>query len=141
MSRHELTARIAYEIYVQRGFAPGRHREDWAAAEAIVELCLAFATELLQATDEAGAATEAPSEPGAGASPAPTISLEERALALLTEAAAELGRAAVARKLGYKSASTVGRYVRGDRPIGAKLAARILGQLTPTASQAIRRAA
>ena len=49
MSKHELTAQIAHEIYVQRGCAPGRAREDWWAAESIVALCLVFAQALVEA--------------------------------------------------------------------------------------------
>ncbi|MGE0710569.1 MAG: DUF2934 domain-containing protein [Planctomycetota bacterium] len=143
MSRHELTARIAYEIYRQRGGAPGRHVEDWLAAEAIVALCLAFAEELLarerpaaaQPGEQAAAAepagteapVEAPTQPEARILPEPAP--EERALALLQEAVARTSRAEVAEQLGYKSAGSLGRYLRGDRPIGESLAARILAAL------------
>ena len=152
MSKHELTTRIAYEIYLQRGRAPGRSREDWAAAEAVVTLCLAFAAALLesgpQATDE-GQTQGQPSDPESTSDPAdlasaapvpPVFSAQERAFALLCTAAKELGRAELAKTLGYKSTSSVGPYLRGKRPIGAKLAERILANLTPE-PQALRRAA
>jgi hypothetical protein len=113
MSQHQLTKRIAYEIFVQRGWEGGRHAEDWRAAEAIVSMCLLFAVEMARAQD----------------GEQPQASLHERALALLQAAVAESGRAPVATALGYKSVSSVGRYLRGDRPIGAKLAERIMETL------------
>tara|TARA_R110002072_G_scaffold136017_2_gene277834 strand:- start:539 stop:991 length:453 start_codon:yes stop_codon:yes gene_type:complete len=150
MSKHELTTRIAYEIYLQRGRAPGRSREDWAAAEAVVALCLAFAAALLEAEPPQPAAEPQPvAESAEGAalpdltpvSPvAPVFSAQERAFALLCTAAKELGRAELAKTLGYKSTSSVGPYLRGKRPIGAKLAERILANLTPQPA-ALRRAA
>jgi len=144
MSKHELTAQIAYEIYLQRGRAPGRSREDWAAAEAVVALCLAFAAALLE-SDPPAAEPKAPealeaSAIEAEAPIAPAFSAQERAFALLCTAAQELGRAELAKTLGYKSTSSVGPYLRGKRPIGAKLAERILANLAP-APEAQRRAA
>ncbi len=130
MSQHQLTARIAYEIFVQRGGAHGRHAEDWRVAEAIVSMCLAFATELARSA-QTGSEEERPQ-----------ASLHERALALLQAAVAESGRASVATQLGYKSPSTVGRYVRGDRAIGEKLAKKIVAKLTQTDERVtLRRAA
>jgi hypothetical protein len=120
MSEHELTAQVAYEIYVQRGRVPGRHLEDWLAAERIVATCLAFAQALAEAVEP-----EAQGEP---------TSVRERALTLLREAVEARGRKTVAGELGYKSASTVGRYVRGDRPIGEALAARIVEALARSRS-------
>lgn len=149
MSKHELTARIAYEIYVQRGRAPGRSREDWAAAEAIVELCLSFAEALLasQAPDSGSPAGGEPAleesaqepEPEAIAAQGPSEGAEvtplpdprQRALELLCAAAEELGRKELAKTLGYKSTSSVGPYLRGQRPIGAALTERILAKLGP----------
>ncbi len=127
MSRHTLTARIAYEIFLQRGGAHGRHLEDWRAAETIVALCLAFAAELYAAQEAAREDEHGHEEAEAEATRLP--SPEERALELLERVTAELGRSAVADKLGYKSAGTVGRYLRGDRPIGERLAAKILARL------------
>jgi hypothetical protein len=132
MSRHQLTAQIAYELYVQRGRVHGRQGEDWRAAEAIVAMCLAFATALAEATDQTKPSSESATLEFPGSSPAesPAPSLHERALALLQAAVAETSRSSVAAQLGYKSASTVGRYVRGDRPIGDTLAKRIVSKLT-----------
>ena len=130
MSKHELTAQIAHEIYVQRGHAPGRHREDWLAAESIVALCLVFAQALVEA-EEARRETAPPRSTESLKSLTPEPSLEERALALLTAAASQFGRAGVAKKLGYKSTSSVGPYLRGQRTIGAKLAERIVANLAP----------
>lgn len=144
MSKHELTARIAYEIYLQRGRAPGRSREDWAAAEAIVALCLAFATALLESQ---GAQESAPAEvdstaKGAEVTPIPAQkSPQEQAFELLCAAAEELGRKELAKTLGYKSTSSVGPYLRGKRPIGAKLSERILAKLGPASAETERRAA
>jgi DUF2934 family protein len=141
MSKHELTARVAYEIYLQRGRAPGRSREDWAAAEAVVELCLAFAATLLEERDERESAQVGSAEGQLTPIPSPP-SAQERAFALLTAAAEELGRKELAKTLGYKSTSSVGPYLRGQRPIGVKLSERILAALAPTSkSEASRRAA
>lgn len=144
MSKHELTARIAYEIYLQRDGAPGRSREDWIAAEAVVALCLAFAAALSTEASSETAPDARDPNPLAKVQPiAPTLTPEERAFALLSTAVEELGRAEVAKALGYKSTSSVGPYVRGKRAIGAKLAERILANLAPAglAPQAQRRAA
>jgi hypothetical protein len=130
MSQHQLTAQIAYEIFVQRGRVRGRQAEDWRAAETIVALCLAFAVELARA-----AAPEVQIQPR---DPGP---LHERALALLQTAVAESGRASVASSLGYKSPSSVGRYLRGDRAIGEKLAKRIVAALAQANAPRLRRAA
>lgn len=127
MSQHQLTARIAYEIFVQRGGVHGRHAEDWRAADAIVAMCLAFATELARVTQVGSDDQE------------PEASLHERALALLQAAVADSGRASVATSLGYKSPSTIGRYVRGDRTIGDNLAKRIVAKLAQTPKPAAKR--
>jgi hypothetical protein len=138
MTQHDLTAQIAYLFFVERGCVHGRHREDWAAAEAVVELCLAFfAAAAPPATlEEAGPAEVAFDAPA----PDPRV----RALEVLHAAVADLGRKAVAKQLGYKSTSSVGRYVRGDRPLGEVLAARILATFVapaPASAPAARRAA
>ena len=153
MSRHELTSRIAYELYLQRGRAPGRQVEDWGLAESIVELCLAFAAALLEAASESASTGEAASSDAdstGAAAPSeaavaplravPALSTAERALALLEAATAELGRAEVADALGYKSTSSVGRYLRGERAIGDKLAEKIFAALARPA-ETKRRAA
>ena len=130
MSRHELVARIAYMIYVQRGFAPWRHVEDWLAAEAIVTLC----EEILAATavthddpQPATAVTHDAPQPAGTVTQAPTpVDRETLAMELLEAAVADRGRKTVAGELGYKSPSTVGKVLRGDRPPHEALIGKIL---------------
>lgn len=141
----ELTARVAFTLYLHRGRQPGRAHDDWVTAESIVDLCLATA----QATSSPPAPLESAPEaaPETAPEPAPEAAPEaasepidatrSQAKDLLHTAADKIGRKQVAARLGYKSASTVGRYLRGDREINDDLATRILENLT---SGALRRA-
>jgi hypothetical protein len=133
MSRHDLTAHIAYTIYQQRGYAHGRHAEDWFAAEMIVGMCeavfSALSTGATPAPDTAPNETEAPRE-------YPTLAKNDWAMQLLHEAVAEQGRKAVAGQLGYKSTSTVGKYLRGDRALGQALVEKIVAAFGQQARRA-----
>ena len=66
--------------------------------------------------------------------------LEERALRLLIEAVGQSSRRAVATELGYKSTSSIGRYLWGDRDIGEALAQRIVANLGETSHRTKRAA-
>ncbi|RMG09259.1 MAG: DUF2934 domain-containing protein [Planctomycetota bacterium] len=128
MTLHELTARVAYRLYVLRGRSPGRQWEDWLSAEAIVSWCLAYAGvggPDPRQTEAACAARPSAASPEESTGESP----EEQALAALRAAVAARGRREVSRRLGYKSTSTVGRCLRGQRRIDPELAARILAAL------------
>ena len=132
IDRRELTARVAYLLYEHRGRTPGRARDDWLLAERLIDLCLALLSAL--------APPSAPAhDPPASAPDHPDAPAEDGApdvLALLEAAVAADGRAAVARRLGYASPSSVGKILRGQRALTEALTARILAALAPPARRA-----
>lgn len=131
IDRRELTARVAYLLYEHRGRAPGRAREDWLLAERLIDLCVALLSALAPPSEPAPRASDSP--------PRPETSREDRAhdvLALLEAAVAADGRAAVARRLGYASPSSVGKILRGQRALTDVLVQRIVAALAPAARKA-----
>lgn len=123
MTHPDLTARIAYHLWESRGKTHGRHVEDWCLAEHIVTACLEVA---------AGRRKRAPRRTPRTRATAARGSVQARALDLLERSIGNLGRARVAADLGYSSTSSVGRLLRGDRPLSEDLAQRILTALAPT---------
>ena len=127
MDRHELTARIAYQLFEHRGHAHGRDREDWSLAEAFLSLLEPASP----GEPPAGAALAAPAaaRPRARAQLGPRAlarpERERAALERLAAAVAREGRAALAARLGWASTGPVGALLRGDRALSAELVARI----------------
>ena len=117
MDRQHLTRQVAYWLYLHRGRAAGDPVSDWVAAERIVELVIAAL----------GAATP---EPETGEA---TVDLDPAgvALELLQNFVAEATRAEAAKRLGYKSASTVGRILCGQRQMSDDLIEKIQAAFAP----------
>jgi hypothetical protein len=128
MSQHDVTARIAYSLFEHRGYAHGRHQDDWFLAERIIEV---FGGPVA-APAPTPAKKPRKTSVTAKARALATSADEARALERLADAVARDGRAAVAAQLGYGSSSSVGRLLRGDRALTAEQAARILDGLDRT---------
>ncbi len=131
MARTELTRQIAYRLYELRRGAPGSPLGDWLLAEELVALCERFFA-ALEAVEEPAAETAPPPVARPPASRTrrrkPTLTAET-ALQLLVDTCAALGRREVATKLGYRSASSVGKILRGKRRLNPALVDRIARSL------------
>ncbi|MCA8925796.1 MAG: helix-turn-helix transcriptional regulator [Planctomycetes bacterium] len=128
MQRHALTRHVAYGLYRHRGPAAGTAFGDWTAAERLLDL-------VAEALGSAEPQVEAePEAPPAAPEPAPVkvhTDPAETALELLEAFVAEANRAEAAKRLGYKSTSTVGRILRGERALSPELVAKIQAAFGP----------